>query len=347
MKYIITGGAGFLGYHLADFLIKKKHKVAIVDIDDSHKQEYSDKVEFFKTDVRDYKALEKIFRNADVVIHAAAALPRWKAREIYDININGTKNALEAAIKNKVERFIFISSTAVYGIPKKHPIYESDQLAGKEIGPYGDSKVKAEKLCKSYRDKLCVTIIRPKTFIGTGRLGVFQILYDWVKEGKRIPMIGRGNNKYQLLDVDDLVEIIYLISKAPKEKVNDTFNIGAEMFGTIKESLIALCDYAKTGAQPLATPAYIVKPILKLFEVLKISPLYKWVYETLDKDSFVSIEKIKKAIKWKPKYSNKDALIKSYKWYLQHYEELKTLKSGVTHRVAWNQGILGLFKKIL
>ncbi len=68
-------------------------------------------------------------------------------------------------------------------------------------------------------------IIRPKTFIGSGRLGVFQILYDWVENGKKIPVIGNGENHYQLLEVEDLVEAIYLALTLPKEKVDDTFNI--------------------------------------------------------------------------------------------------------------------------
>ena len=99
------------------------------------------------------------------------------------------------------------------------------------VGPYGESKVQAERVCESFRNAgMCVPIVRPKTFIGTGRLGVFQILYDWIKDGKPIPIIGDGTNRYQLLEVEDLVDAIFLLATAPQEKVNDTFNVGAERF---------------------------------------------------------------------------------------------------------------------
>ncbi len=345
MKYLITGGAGFLGYHQANFLASKGEDVVLLDIAPFNPEEYPEKAVFYNVDVRDRESLEKVFaqHSFDVVIHAAAALPLWKKRDIFTTNVNGTRNVLELSKKYGVERFIFISSTAVYGIPKKHPIYEDDPLSG--VGPYGESKIIAEKVCREYEGDMVVTIVRPKTFIGTGRLGVFQILYDWVESGKRIPIIGNGKNRYQLLDVDDLVEAIYLLSKAPAEKANNTFNVGAEKFGTVREDVGALCEFAGTGARVMPTPAWLVKPVLWILEQLKLSPLYKWVYGTADKDSFVSIDRIKQALGWRPRYSNADALIKSYKWYLENKDKIK--EEGVTHRVGWKQGVLALIKKFM
>ncbi len=344
MRLAITGGAGFLGYHLCNILSNKYEKVFVLDIAPLNQSEYPQNVQFCNVDVRNFDLLNDIFGNVDLVIHAAAALPLWKKKDILDININGTRNVLEAAKNNNIKRVVYVSSTAVYGIPKKHPIYEDDSLIG--VGPYGESKIEAEKTCKDYRKKgMCIPIIRPKTFIGTGRLGVFQILYDWIKSGKKIPIIGNGKNRYQLLEVEDLVNAIYLLLTASCDVANDTFNIGAEEFNTVAEDLGALCTFAETGASTMPTPAGLVKPLLALFEKLKLSPLYKWVYGTADTDSFISIEKIKSKLGWLPRYSNAQALIKSYKWYLEHCGELSD--TGVTHRVAWKQGILGVFKKFL
>ncbi len=348
-KVLITGGAGFLGLHLALGSAKRKEKYNLVltDIADFEKSEYPKNVTFVKADVRDKTLMEEYIKKVDYIIHAAAALPLWKKEEIFSINVGGTKTLLELSLKHKIKRFIYISSTAVYGVPKKHPIYENDKLVG--VGPYGASKIQAEKLCFKYIKKgLNVTIIRPKTFVGTYRLGVFEILFDWVHDGKKIPVIGSGNNRYQLLDVEDLVDAIYLfLEKREKGEFNDVFNVGAEKFGTVKEDLQALFDFAKSGSKVLPTPAFLVKPILALFYYLKLSPLYPWVYATADKDSYVSIDKIKKVLKWKPKYSNADALIKAYKWYLKHYKEVKSHDAGVTHRVGWKQGILSLVKKMM
>ncbi|MGE5439863.1 MAG: NAD(P)-dependent oxidoreductase, partial [Bacteroidota bacterium] len=89
------------------------------------------------------------------------------------------------------------------------------------------------------------------------------------------------------------------------------------------------------------------KPVifaLKFLEFLKLSPLYKWVYETASKDSFVSIEKAERLLGFKPEYSNKDALIRNYKWYLENLETFKG-QSGVSHRAPWKQGVLKLAKQ--
>jgi len=197
------------------------------------------------------------------------------------------------------------------------------------------------------KDGLPVTIIRPKTFVGTGRLGVFEILSDWIHDGKRIPLIGNGRNRYQLLEVDDLVEAIAKVIEIDTENLNDAFNIGAERFLTVREDLEEVFAYANSGSKIMATPAWPIKKLLYIFEQLNLSPLYQWVYETADKDSFVSIEKLKKAISWKPKHSNSQALIKAYTWYMDHYREVKSRKSGTTHTVGWKQGVLGVFKRFL
>ncbi len=345
MKLAITGGAGFLGYHLSHKLADKYDEIILIDPAPVDLKEHPPNVRYAKADIRDAVALRTIFKNVDFVIHGAAALPLYSAQEIFDVNVGGTRNVLTAAQETGVQRVVAISSTAVYGVPDKHPLYESDSMVG--VGPYGETKIVAEKMYEEYRQKgMCIPVVRPKTFIGTTRLGVFQILYDWVDCGKKIPIIGNGKNRYQLLEVEDLVDAIYILLTANPEFANDTFNIGAEEFRTVLEDVGALCTYAGKGACVLPTPAGLVVPALALFEKLKLSPLYKWVYGTASKDSFVSIEKMKSRFNWKPKYSNAEALIRSYQWYVDHKDELST-EGGVTHRVGWKQGVLGLVKNMM
>jgi nucleoside-diphosphate-sugar epimerase len=348
-RILVTGGAGFLGYHLAQNLPRYGASfVAMNDIAPFFADEYPKDYLLAQVDVRDADSMYNLIHDykIDLIIHCAAALPLWPREEIMSTNIAGLRNTLEQAQKCNVERLIFISSTAVYGVPDKHPLYETDKLVG--VGAYGESKIAGEGVCGEFRAKgMCVPVIRPKTFIGTARLGVFQILYDWVDSGKRIPIIGKGENLYQLLEVTDLIEGIYLASMAPRDVANDIFNIGAQRYEKVKLDVGALCDYAGNGARVMPTPAALVKPALAIFEFLKISPLYKWVYGTADKDSFVSTEKIEKKLGWKAKNSNQDALIGSHKWYLEHKEELSHQKAGVTHRTGWDQGILKLFKRFM
>jgi nucleoside-diphosphate-sugar epimerase len=230
----------------------------------------------------------------------------------------------------------------VYGIPDHHPLFETDKLDG--VGPYGKAKILAENACIDFRKKnLCVPIIRPKSFIGPERLGVFALFYDWAKDGHGFPMIGSGKNRYQFLDVEDLCEAIYITLTADKTIVNDTFNIGAKEFTTMKEDYQVVLDAAGFGKKIKGFPAAPVIWTLRFLEFLKISPLYKWVYETASTDSFVSIEKAERVLGFTPKYSNKDALLRNYQWYLANLSSFEH-RSGISHRVPWKQGILRFFK---
>ena len=202
----------------------------------------------------------------------------------------------------------------------------------------------AEELCVEYRRKgLCVPILRPKSFVGPERLGVFALLYDWAKDEKNFPMIGNGHNRYQLLDVEDLCEAIWLCMTRENDIVNDTFNIGAKSFSTMRDDYQAVLDAAGHKKNVIGFPAGPVILALKILEFLKLSPLYKWVYETASKDSFVSIEKAEKILGFFPRYSNKEALVRNFKWYMENIDNIEK-KSGISHRVPWSQGILKLAK---
>ena len=341
-RVLITGGAGFLGINLVRHLLKRGYAVASLDVEDFDYPE-RDRVEVIKGDIRDWAAVDKAVAGADFVVHTAAALPLYSAEDIYTTDVEGTRNVLDAALRRGVKRVVHISSTAVYGIPDHHPLYETDKLEG--VGPYGQAKIQAEMVCLEYRAKgLVVPIIRPKSFVGPERLGVFALLYDWAHTGHNFPMIGSGNNRYQLLDVEDLCDAIALTLTLPEERVNDTFNIGAREFTTMKEDYQAVLDYAGHGKKVVGFPAAPAILGLRLLDRLGVSPLYKWVYETASKDSFVSIEKAERELGYAPKFSNKEALLRNFRWYLENLKRFEN-ESGVSHRVPWKQGAIGLLKR--
>jgi len=351
MRVLITGGAGFLGYHLAALCAQRGARPVVVDIARADPAEYPPDTEFHLGDVRDPAVMARVLEptseggRVDLVVHAAAALPLWRPADIRSTTIDGTRVVLQAARAAGVERVVYISSTAVYGVPEKHPIEEADPLVG--VGPYGESKIVAEQICLETRAAgYCVPVLRPKTFVGTGRLGVFQILYDWVHDGKRIPVLGSGHNRYQLLEVDDLCDAIWRAATAPPGVANGTFNVGATRFGTVRQDVGALCAFAQSGARVFPVPAWPAKLALRALEAVNLSPLYRWVYGTADKDSFVSTERIRQALGWEPRYSNAEALIRAYEWYLAN-RALLGARTGVTHRVAWDQGALKLLKRFL
>ncbi len=340
-SFLITGGAGFLGINLVRHLLERGHQVTTIDLEDFNYPERSQITEI-RGDIRDRDKVDEAMRGIDIVIHTAAALPLYSKEDIFTTDIEGTRNVIDSAFQHKAERFIHVSSTAVYGIPDHHPLVEEDQLEG--VGPYGEAKILAEEVCLEYRKKgMCVPIIRPKSFIGPERLGVFALFYDWAKDGKGFPMIGSGDNRYQLLDVEDLCDAIYLCATLDPQISSDTFNIGAKVFTTMKADYQAVLDYAGFGKKVRGFPAEPMIWTLRVLEALNLSPLYKWVYETASKDSFVSIEKAERVLGYEPKFSNQDALVRNYKWYVANLHQFEN-QSGVSHRVPWSQGVLSVAK---
>ncbi len=343
-NFLITGGAGFLGINLVRYLLAKGQRVVTLDIAPFDYADVRDKIRVVDGDIRKPDNVRDSLRDVDIVVHAAAALPLYKPEDIYSTDIEGTRIVLEESMRAGVKRVIHISTTAVYGIPDHHPLLEDDPMHG--VGPYGIAKVKAEEVCLDFRKKgLCVPILRPKSFIGPERLGVFAMFYEWARDGHSFPILGKGNNPYQYLDVEDLCDVIWLTATLPDETVNDNFNIGAKIFGTPRTDFQAVLDRAGKGRKVVSLPEAPAIWTLRFLEMLNLSPLYKWIYETAGKESFVSIEKAEKKLGFAPKYSNKDALIRNYEWYLANADKLSNSGGGgLTHRVPWKQGALKLAK---
>ena len=342
-RVLVTGGAGFLGINLVRRLLADGHPVTSLDVAPFDYADCRDRVNIVRGDIRDREAVDSAMEGAALVVHCAAALPLYSKKDILSTDVDGTRNVMASALDHGVERAVHISSTAVYGIPDHHPLLEDDELDG--VGPYGEAKIEAEKICLEFRRAgMCVPMLRPKTFVGPERLGVFAIFYEWARDGRGFPLIGNGRNRYQLLDVADLVEAICICLRGDRRAVNDTFNIGAAEFGTMREDYQAVLDRAGHGKRIKCFPAAPMIWTLRLLEALHLSPLYKWVYETAATDSFVSIDKAERALGFTPRYSNRQALVRNYEWYLQHADEFEGA-GGVSHRVPWKQGVLKFAKR--
>jgi len=340
---LVTGGAGFLGINLIRYLAARDYALVSLDIAEFTYPDMRDQVRVIQGDIRDPATVARALASVDLVVHTAAALPLYTPHDIYTTDVEGTRTVLDQSHEQHIQRVVHISSTAVYGIPDHHPLVENDRLDG--VGPYGQAKIQAEMVALEYRAKgMIVPILRPKSFIGPERLGVFALFYDWALDKRNFPMIGNGRNRYQLLDVEDLCQAIHLTLTLPPEVANDTYNIGARKFSTMRGDYQAVLTHAGFGKRIVTLPAAPAIWTLRVLEMLKISPLYKWVYETASKDSFVSIDKAVSRLGYNPQYSNKDALIRNFDWYIAHRDQFAAA-SGISHRVPWKQGILGLAKR--
>jgi nucleoside-diphosphate-sugar epimerase len=342
MRWAITGGAGFLGLHLARRLLANGHEVRTLDLAPLDDPQLEREVEELRGDVRDPAAVARLAAGADVLVHSAAALPILASREaIRSVNVEGTAVTFAAALEAGVARVVMISSTAVYGVPKHHPIAEHAPLVG--VGHYGESKIDAEHVAREAgRRGLEVVVLRPKTFVGPERLGVFEILFDWIREGRRIPILGDGSNRYQLLAVEDLVEATLSAADAPV--AGETFNIGATEFGTVRSDLDGLITHAGSGSRLRPVPARPAELALRALELARLSPLAEWHYRTAHRDSFVDVSKAQRLLAFSPRLSNEAALCETYDWYVENRSEQRS--AGVTHRVPWDQRALRLLKRL-
>ena len=342
---LVTGGSGFLGVNLVRRLLAAGRRVRTLDIEPFDAAERDR--EFLQAhlgDVRDPHAVLAAVQGVEAIVHAAAALPLADAREVWSTNVEGTHNVLEAALRVGVRRVVFISSTAVYGLARDHPADEDAPLCG--VGPYGESKIAAEAACAAARARgLCVTVLRPKTFIGPERRGVFELLYEWAAEGRSFPILGRGDNLYQLLDVEDLCGLIERCLALDVAAVNQAFNVGATEFGTMREIVQTVLDRAGHGRRAVSLPAGPARAALWLLRALHLSPLYPWIYETADRDSRVAVERARRVLGFAPRHSNRMALTRNYEWYLAHRGS-RDVRRGVSHRARWPRGALALARHL-
>ncbi len=292
MKILITGGAGFIGSHLADYLVSKKNikKIVILDnIRDGSLKNLKDSIKskkffFYKRDIRNFNSIKNIFKNIDIVYHLAAlsdVVPSIEEPiEYLDTNIMGTVNVLEAMRKNNVKKIIYAASSSCYGIPKKFPTTENDEI--KPMYPYALSKNLGEQIIKHWSKTYKIKFVSLRLFnvYGTrsrtnsaygAALGVFL---KQKLSNHPFTIIGNGKQKRDFIHVDDVVKAFYLsIRKSAK---NIILNIGSgnprsvlEMVEILKGKKIFI---PKRPGEPDITHAKIIKAksILKWKPVISL-----------------------------------------------------------------------------
>ena len=274
-RALVTGGTGFLGLHLARALAHAGYEVRTLDIHPPGPGADPD-WEFVEADVRDADAMAKAVRQMDVVVDNAALVPVTRSDpETYrSVNVDGCRTTLEAARKRDVYT-LHISSSAIYGIPKELPILPTTPLAPFE--PYGESKAVADTVvAEARRNGQTVASLRPRTLLGEGRLGIFDVIFARVRAGKRVPMFGAGHNKVQMSDVEDFCSAAL---RAIEKKANDDYNVGAETFGTVREDLQALIDHAGTAAKTMPVPTLAIRAVLQPLDAVGRSPVQRLALE--------------------------------------------------------------------
>ncbi len=311
---LVTGGAGFLGEHVARRLLASGSRVRVFDQAPSPAWAGLAGLEFIQGDVRDRTALVRAAVGVTAIVHAAFASPRQDARVITDVNLRGTENVSAAAAAHGVRRVVLVSSTVAGWAPRPHPFLRHSPLSRLDL--YRATRTEAEDmLTQASPATFAAAIVRPQSFLGSGRLGAFGIIFELINAGDPVPVLGSGAHRYQLLGVEDLAEGIRLLTAGEHQGI---FLFGANTFGSVTADLEALLVHAGTRATLRHVPAALARAALRAIELAGMVPLSEWHrHSAWGLDSIADTTRARQELGWHPARSNIDALVEAYDWYVE------------------------------
>ncbi|MEW6457390.1 MAG: NAD-dependent epimerase/dehydratase family protein [Acidobacteriota bacterium] len=307
MKCFVTGGSGFIGTHLIGYLANRGLELKILKhrrpINLNKVDKKTKKIEIIEGDIKNKDLLEKGLNEIDVVFHLAAAMASESISEkkFYEINVIGTKNLLDASLKNNVKRFVHVSSAGVLGTVVGMIADETYPLS--PMDSYERTKAEAEKVCREYITKeMDVIIVRPGWVYGPEDKRIYRLI-EAIKNGYFF-MIGNGENLQTPVYVDDLINGIFLTYE--KGKNGEIYNIAGDEILSIKDMILTIYRVLEKESEPVNVPLWLGKICSWLsqnaFKPLGIDiPLNKSSIGFFIKNKPLSIEKAKNHLNYSPK----------------------------------------------
>ncbi len=338
---LVTGGSGYFGSILVDRALARGDRVRILDLHAPDPRPGA-AVEVVIGDVRDDATVRAATEGADLVLHNVAQVPLARDRHLFwSVNVVGTANVLRAARDARVAKVVHTSSSAVYGIPERNPVVED--TPPRPLEAYGRAKLEAEVLCReAVAGGLDVAVIRPRTILGHGRLGIMAILFEFVAEGAPVYVLDGGHNRYQFVHAEDLAEACLLASDRPGPA---TYNIGTTEFGTMRETLQALVDHAGTGSRVRSLPSGPAKLAMQAASRVGRAPFAPYHWLLYGESLWFDTTKAREELGWMSTHSNASMVIESYEWFLAHRSDLGA-EGRSHHQSPARLGLLKLLKRL-
>jgi nucleoside-diphosphate-sugar epimerase len=339
---LVTGGSGYFGALLAAQLRANGYAVRILDL--NHPDAGVVDIDFVHGDIRDAATVRSAVDGVDVVFHNVAQVPLAKDEYLLrTVNVDGTRILLDACADARVAKVVHTSSSAVFGVPESNPVLPTTVPAPREA--YGLAKLAAEWAClNAAAHGLDVSIVRPRTILGHGRLGIFGILFDWIADGADVFVLGNGTNRYQFVHADDLADICIRAGASSGPQI---FNAGTDRFGTMRETLEGVCAHAATGSRVRSLPAAPASFAMRAAAAAGLAPFAPYHWIMYSKSMWFDIEHANAALGWSPRWSNDEMFAQSYDWYVNHRQSIagQDDETQSHHRRPAKQGALALLKQ--
>jgi UDP-glucose 4-epimerase len=338
---LVTGGAGFFGDVLKRRLLGDGFDCVSIDLQPDPMAH--PRLRSVRGDIRDAGLLDELFgdHRFDAVFHCAAMLAHAvKDKDLlWGSNVDGTAVLARLTAQHGVPKLVFISSNCLWARSFHRPVVEQDEPEPVEI--YGRSKWEAERVLERHHGDFDSVILRTPTIIDTGRLGLLAILFDFIREGRRVWVVGRGDNRYQFVYAPDLADACVL---ALGHSGSACYNVGSDDVKPLREVYEHVIREAGTGARVASLPERPVLAAMRIAGALKLSPLGPYHWRMIAEDFVFDTSKIKAELSWKPTLTNGQMLAEAYHGYVRDFEEIHSRTDVSAHRQPAKMGVIRLLK---
>jgi len=302
MKYVVTGGAGFIGSHITEKLVERGDTVTVIDNLKTGKEKnlesVKEKIKFVKGSILDVKLLEEITHNVDGIFHQAALASVQesftKQNEYNEVNVNGTENILKFAKKLKI-KVVYASSSSVYGNPKNIPIKETDEK--NPVNPYAETKLKDEELAAKYA-KMGVNVIGLRYFNVFGMrqskeyAGVIKLFLERIRDGLPPKINGDGTQFRDFVHINDVVNANIMAMDSNVK--HDFFNVGTNSAVSILDLAKMMIQYSQLNIEPIYGPSLKGDVQRTLADINSINEKLYWKPSIMIKDWLKDIISLRK-----------------------------------------------------